>query len=66
MRTQTLFGILFLLGGIFQAITAYLIYEGHNHYIIKLVNRKVGIVIYIIFALLLFVLAYLNLASGLK
>ncbi|HEU4556052.1 MAG TPA: hypothetical protein VFS25_24610 [Chitinophaga sp.] len=61
MSTQTIFGILFLLGGIFQSITAYLIYQGHEHYIMRLTNRKIGIVIYIIFALLLFLLAYINL-----
>lgn len=61
MRTQTLFGILFLLGGIFQSITAYLIYQGHQHYILRFANRKLGMIIYIIFALILFVLAYLNL-----
>ncbi len=58
MRVQTLFGILFLLGGIFQAITAYLISQGHQHYILRIANRKVGIVIYAIFALLMFGLAY--------
>jgi hypothetical protein len=61
MRTQTLFGILFLLGGIFQSITAYLIYQGHDHYILRFANRKIGMIIYIIFALLLFLLAYTNL-----
>jgi len=61
MTTQTLFGILFLLGGIFQSITAYLIYKGHGHYVLKLANRKIGVVIYVIFALLLFVLAYIYL-----
>jgi hypothetical protein len=61
MRTQTLFGILFLLGGIFQSITAYLIYQGHDHYILRFANRKLGMIIYIIFALLLFLLAYINL-----
>jgi len=63
MKTQTLFGILFLLGGIFQAITAYLIYQGHEHYILRLANRRVGMILYIIFALLLFFLAYVNLFS---
>ena len=61
MRTQTLFGILFVLGGIFQAITAYLIYQGHEHYILRFANRKIGMIIYIIFALILFLLAYINL-----
>ncbi|ASZ13600.1 hypothetical protein KTO58_06185 [Chitinophaga pendula] len=61
MKTQTLFGILFLLGGIFQAITAILIYQGHRHYILRFANRKVGMIIYSIFALLLFFLAYVNL-----
>jgi len=61
MRTQTLFGILFLLGGIFQSITAYLIYQGHEHYVLRFANRKIGMIIYIIFALILFLLAYINL-----
>lgn len=61
MRTQTLFGILFLLGGIFQSITAYLIYQGHDHYVLRFANRKIGMIIYIIFALILFLLAYINL-----
>lgn len=58
MRVQTLLGVLFLLGGIFQAITAVLIYQGQRHYILRFANRKVGMVIYAIFAVLLFVLAY--------
>lgn len=58
MRVQTLLGVLFALGGIFQCITAILIYQGHRHYILRFANRKVGMVIYIIFALLLFFLAY--------
>ncbi|RBL91591.1 hypothetical protein DF182_02960 [Chitinophaga flava] len=61
MSLQTLFGILFLLGGIFQAFTAILIYQGHQHYILKIASRKVSLVIYFIFALLLFYLAYINL-----
>lgn len=58
MRVQTLFGVLFLLGGIFQMITAVLIYQGQRHYILRFANRKVGMVIYAVFALLLFYLAY--------
>lgn len=58
MRIQTLFGVLFLLGGIFQMITAVLIYQGQRHYILRFANRKVGMVIYAVFALLLFYLAY--------
>lgn len=58
MRVQTLLGVLFLLGGIFQCITAVLIYQGERHYILRFANRKVGMVIYAIFALLLFFLAY--------
>lgn len=61
MRTQTLFGILFLLGGIFQSITAYLIYQGNEHYILRFANRRIGMIIYIIFALILYFLAYINL-----
>jgi hypothetical protein len=61
MRIQTLFGILFLLGGIFQAFTAILIYQGHKHYILKIANRKVGMIVYGIFAFILFFLAYTNL-----
>ena len=62
MRIQTLFGILFLLGGIFQAFTAILIYQGHKHYILKIANRKVGMIVYAVFAFILFFLAYTNLA----
>jgi hypothetical protein len=58
MRVQTLFGVLFLLGGIFQMITAVLIYQGQRHYILRFANRKVGMVIYALFSLLLFFLAY--------
>lgn len=58
MRVQTLLGVLFTLGGIFQSITAVLIYQGQRHYILRFANRKVGAVIYAIFALLLFFLAY--------
>jgi hypothetical protein len=58
MRVQTLLGVLFLLGGIFQCITAVFIYQGQRHYILRVANRKVGAVIYAIFALLLFFLAY--------
>ncbi|RFS26450.1 hypothetical protein DVR12_01280 [Chitinophaga silvatica] len=61
MRIQTLFGILFLLGGIFQAFTAILIYQGHKHYILKIANRKVGMIVYFIIAFVLFFLAYTNL-----
>jgi hypothetical protein len=58
MRVQTLLGVLFLLGGIFQCITAVLIYQGERHYILRIANRKVGMVIYAVFAILLFYLAY--------
>ena len=58
MRVQTLLGVLFLLGGIFQMITAVLIYQGQRHYILRFANRKVGMVIYGLFSLLLFFLAY--------
>jgi len=58
MRVQTLLGVLFLLGGIFQCITAVLIYQGERHYILRIANRKVGMIIYAIFAILLFYLAY--------
>lgn len=58
MRVQTLMGVLFLLGGIFQCITAVLIYQGERHYILRIANRKVGMIIYAIFAMLLFYLAY--------
>jgi hypothetical protein len=58
MRVQTLLGVLFLLGGIFQCITAVLIFQGEKHYILRFANRKVGMVIYAIFAILLFYLAY--------
>ncbi|ACU62848.1 hypothetical protein Cpin_5419 [Chitinophaga pinensis DSM 2588] len=58
MRVQTLFGVLFLLGGIFQMITAVLIYQGQRHYILRFANRKVGMIIYALFSLLLFFLAY--------
>ncbi len=61
MTNQTLFGILFLLGGVFQAFTAILIYQGHKHYLLRFASKKVSIVIYIILALLLFFLAYINL-----
>lgn len=60
MSVQTILGVLFLLGGIFQCITAVLIYQGERHYILRFANRKIGMVIYIIFALLLFYLAYRN------
>lgn len=63
MRLQTLLGVLFLLGGIFQGITAVLIYQGQRHYILRVANRKVGSVIYAIFALLLFFLAYWTFTS---
>lgn len=58
MRVQTLLGALFLLAGIFQMITAVLIYQGERHYILRFANRKIGIVIYVIFSILLFYLAY--------
>ncbi|SFO67693.1 hypothetical protein SAMN05428949_6124 [Chitinophaga sp. YR627] len=58
MRVQTLFGVLFLLGGIFQMITAVLIYQGQRHYILRFANRKVGMIIYALFSLLLLFLAY--------
>jgi high-affinity Fe2+/Pb2+ permease len=51
-------GVLILLGGIFQCITAVLIYQGERHYILRIANRKVGMIIYAIFAILLFYLAY--------
>lgn len=61
MSIQTLFGVLFLLGGIFQAFTVILIYQGHKHYILRFMNKKVAMVIYSLIALFLFFLAYINL-----
>lgn len=58
MRVQTLLGVLFALGGIFQGITAVLIYQGERHYILRFAKRKVGMVIYGLISLMLFFLAY--------
>ncbi len=61
MSIQTLFGILFLLGGIFQAFTAILIYLGHKSYILRIMSKKVAIVFHCVLAFFLFFLAYMNL-----
>ena len=60
MRVQTLLGVLFLLGGIFQMITAVLIYQGERHYILRFAGRKVGAIIYLIISILLFFFAYMT------
>lgn len=62
MSIQTLFGILFLLAGIFQAITVILIYLGHKSYVLRFISRKVAMVLYSLIAFFLFFLAYINLA----
>ncbi|ATL48499.1 hypothetical protein COR50_15765 [Chitinophaga caeni] len=61
MNTQTLYGYLFLLAGVFQLVTAFLVYRGNPHYILKLAGRKVGVIVYLVLAILLFYLAYRNL-----
>ncbi|MGX5816850.1 hypothetical protein ACWKWU_01560 [Chitinophaga lutea] len=58
MDLRDLFGYLFILAGLFQLLTAYLIFAGQQHYILKVANRKVGSIIYVIFAFALFYLAY--------
>ncbi len=62
MDLKELFGYLFILAGLFQLLTAYLIFAGQKHYILRLANRKVGSIIYVIFAFVLFYLAYYFLA----
>ncbi|RAJ06884.1 hypothetical protein LX64_02012 [Chitinophaga skermanii] len=61
MSTQTLYGILFLLAGLFQLFTAFLIFQGNSHYMVRVAGKKVGMLIYIIFAVILFYLGYRHL-----
>lgn len=58
MELKELFGYLFILAGLLQLLTAYLIFAGNHHYVLRFAKRKVGIIIYIIFAFILFYLAY--------
>jgi len=61
MSIQTLFGILFLLSGIFQAFTAVLIYLGHKSYILRFMSKKMALILHCVLAFFLFFLAYINL-----
>ncbi len=58
MDLRDLFGYLFILAGLLQLLTAYLIFAGQRHYVLRFANRKVGSIIYVIFAFVLFYLAY--------
>ncbi len=58
MDLRDLFGYLFILAGLFQLLTAYLVFAGQQHYILRIANRKVGTVIYVVLAFALFYLAY--------
>ncbi|MGN6511923.1 MAG: hypothetical protein ACTHLD_20830 [Chitinophaga sp.] len=58
MSLRDLFGYLFILAGLLQLLTAYLIFSGQRHYVLRFANRKVGSLIYVIFAFALFYLAY--------
>lgn len=58
MDLRDLFGYLFILAGLFQLLTAYLVFAGQKHYILRIANRTVGSIIYVIFAFVLFYLAY--------
>lgn len=62
MELRELFGYLFILAGVMQLLTAYLIFAGNRHYVLRFANRKVGSIIYVIFAFILFYLAYYFLA----
>ncbi len=62
MELRDLFGYLFILAGVMQLLTAYLIFAGNRHYVLRFANRKVGSIIYVIFAFILFYLAYYFLA----
>ncbi len=62
MELRDLFGYLFILAGLMQLLTAYLIFAGNRHYVLRFANKKVGSIIYVIFAFILFYLAYYFLA----
>lgn len=62
MELRDLFGYLFILAGLMQLLTAYLIFAGNRHYVLRFANKKVGSIIYVIFAFVLFYLAYYFLA----
>ncbi len=62
MELRDLFGYLFILAGVMQLLTAYLVFAGNRHYVLRFANRKVGSIIYVIFAFILFYLAYYFLA----
>lgn len=62
MELRDLFGYLFILGGLFQLLTAYLIFAGNHHYVLRFANRKIGTFIYVVFGFAMFYLAYYFLA----
>ncbi|HEY6083589.1 MAG TPA: hypothetical protein VIU45_09035 [Chitinophagaceae bacterium] len=50
MSTRILLGIILLVAGIFQTVTVFLLYKGHQHYMLKLMKRPFAMVFYAIFA----------------
>lgn len=58
MNLKIVFGVIFLLAGIFQTITVWLLARGNDHYILKYFRRGIAMVFYGIFALVLLVLGF--------
>ncbi len=63
MHTNKLVGFILLLAAIFQTITLFLLYKGHNHYILKLMKRPFAMVFYAIFAGIMYFAAFKFLAG---
>ncbi|PUZ27128.1 hypothetical protein DCM91_07860 [Chitinophaga costaii] len=63
MNSHIIIGVIFLLGGIFQSITAFLVFRGHQHYAVRFLGRKGSAVLYLLLACLMYFIAWFHLAN---
>jgi len=50
-------GIILFIAASLQALSVFLMVRGHEHYLMKVVNRRVAMVFYSIFAVTLYIVA---------
>ncbi len=63
MNSHLVIGVIFLLGGVFQRITAFLVIRGHRHYAVRFPGRKGSAVLYLLLACLMYFIAWFHLAN---
>lgn len=62
MNSHLIIGIIFLVAGLFQSVTAFLLFRGQQHYTMRFLGKKGSAIFYLLLACLMYFLAWFNLA----